>query len=259
MNSRAKKKPVRKPDKRADPAEAVCAIAYSDNRKTGPVAVTYVPQCTCPRSCPFLGSGCYAEAGHAGIVTRRLAAAAKGLTVNDIAAAEAEAIRRLPALTDLRLHVVGDCPTDESARTVSAACDEYAVRGQGSVAVWTYTHAWRTVPRDAWGTVSVLASCESYSDVEDALARGYACALTVAEWDSDPDAPKPWHVEADDGRRLAVVPCPYQTKGTQCIDCRLCMDDGGLRDRGHVIAFRAHGAGRPSVVRALTVIESSNH
>ncbi|WP_457767619.1 DUF7227 family protein [Cyanobium sp. ULC082] len=37
----------------------------SENRKTGPIAVSSTSRLTCPCSCPLAGrEGCYAEAGH---------------------------------------------------------------------------------------------------------------------------------------------------------------------------------------------------
>ena len=46
---------------------AVVAVEVSGNRKLGPVSATYVSQRSCPRDCPFLGRGCYAEWGHTGV------------------------------------------------------------------------------------------------------------------------------------------------------------------------------------------------
>src|SRR5262249_54187174 len=55
-----------------------------------------------------------------------------------------------------------------------------------------------------------------------------------------------------DGER--VVPCPWQTHGVTCRDCRLCWDDQALLRRGHTIGFELHGSGRPAARLALTLI-----
>lgn len=200
------------------------ATSKSLNRKTGTAAVTYVAQQSCPSSCPFQGHGCYAEGGAIGIHTRRLNRAARDATPAEVAMAEAEAIDRCEVRFEgqpMRLHSVGDCASNLAARIVARACARWQERGGGPV--WTYTHAWREVDRDAWGTVSVLASCETFAEVIEARARGYAAAIVVEEFGP------------------GMVACPAQTHHTSCTDCRLCMDDAGLRRRRKVIGFKVHG------------------
>jgi hypothetical protein len=137
----------------------VKVLNKTGNRKVGDVAVTMVSQKTCPKTCPFLDAGCYAASGPQGIHTARLNKARASAT--ELARAEAHGIAQLDGTKPMRLHVVGDCSTKTAARTVSKAADAYsAKRGQK---VFTYTHAWRNVPREAWGQVSVLASCETPS------------------------------------------------------------------------------------------------
>lgn len=219
------------------------AAARSSNEKIGDCATTYAAQASCPTSCVFYaGGGCYAENGtlYSGI-TRPLNEAAEraGASAIDVAKEEAAAIDALGA-TDLseisgrplRLHTVGDCRSDEAARIVAAAAERYMERGGGPV--WAYTHAWRTVDRGSWGRVSVLASCETAEQVELARARGYAASIVVADF-----VQRTKYVH---GAGLAVLPCPAQTtSGVTCSTCRLCMDDGALRERGYAIAFAIHG------------------
>jgi hypothetical protein len=176
-------------------------------------------------------SGCYAERGPLGFFhTAALNSFAEEIeaTALDVARAEASAIDSMATVVGrpLRLHVVGDCPSDEAARIVSAAGERYTERGGGPV--WTYTHAWRDVARESWGSVSVLASCETREDVELARERGYATALVV---------------DAFEGDRLSnsVLPCPAQTRGKSCAECRLCMDDTRLIGSGYSIGFEIHG------------------
>ena len=206
------------------------AVKKTANRKVGNVAVTHASQASCPPDCCFLGSGCYAESGPQGWVTKRLNKAALGATPVEVAHAEAAEIRKLTGKLPLRLHVVGDCPDAESARIVSAAADEY--REKHGQPVWTYTHAWRTVPREAWGKVSVLASCETPVDVEIAKERGYATAIVVPEFPSK----KRFQFASVD-----AIPCVEQTKGVQCDECRLCFNDDYLRASSRTIAFKGHG------------------
>lgn len=226
---RRRKAPVRSPDTRL-----VFAKEQTEAIKLGPVSATYAAQASCPDACPFRGAGCYAEHGPLAMVTtKRLNRAASGRTALDVAREEAAAIDGLSATRDLRLHVVGDCPSDEAAHIVADAAERYVARGRGrgcAVRVWTYTHAWRTVARASWGCVSVLASCETHDDVRAARARGYAAALVVSDHTS----------RARDA--AGVLACPEQTtRGVTCSTCRLCTDDTRLLAAGIVIGFALHG------------------
>lgn len=216
------------------------AVSASGNAKLGDAATTHAAQASCPSSCVFKdGGGCYAETGRQGsFVTSELndVAAALNASALDVARAEARAIDDMEVVQGrpMRLHTVGDCPTDECAWIVSAAAERYMARGGGPV--WTYTHAWRDVDRSSWRTVSVLASCETPADVNDALARGYATAVVVADFDSDVRYGVGTYPHVFD-----MVPCPSMTRGVACSDCRLCMNDAGLRQRGVTIGFAIHG------------------
>jgi hypothetical protein len=89
------------------------------------------------------------------------------------------------------------------------------------------------LPRRAWGSISVLASCENAGDIADARRRGYATALVVPE-----------HTTKRlyrDGRQK-ILPCPEQTSGVSCEKCKLCQRDDYLREAGITIAFAAHGS-----------------
>lgn len=209
------------------------AVTRSQNEKLGACATTHAAQQSCPSDCVFKdGGGCYAENGRMAMgVTNPLnrAAAQTEASALDVAQAEADAIDAMQVLPGrpMRLHTVGDCATDEAARIVSAAAARYVARGGGPV--WTYTHGWRTVRRESWGTVSVLASCETPADCLLAASRGYAPSIVVEEFE---------------GRRLrdGVLPCPAQTTaGVKCSSCRLCMDDQALLERGYAIGFAVHG------------------
>ena len=204
------------------------AVEVSKNAKTGPVSATYASQSSCPTVCPLRGAGCYAESGPMAFTTRRLNRHVA--TVDETAREEADAIDTLTGSYPLRVHVVGDCPTDSAARTVSAAVERYVNRGGQSA--WTYTHAWRTVERESWGeSIAVRASCESLADVRAAKARGYSTAMVVAEHPADG--------RAYTAGGIKIIPCPEQTRGIACVDCRLCW-----RESDATIAFAIHGAGK---------------
>jgi hypothetical protein len=236
--------------KRKPPPRAAIVSPFSENRKTGPVAVTWVSQASCSTLCPFLGKGCYGESGPVAIIGMRLDEGAVGLTPEQIACQEADAIDRTPAYADKRLHGLGDSRTPAAATIVAAAAMRYKARARDEVDVWTYTHSFENVPRECWGTVSVLASVEAVGQLHDAWTRGYAAAMVVEEYEST----SAYRLEDEEGRTWVGVPCLYQTRKIQCIDCRLCMDDRKLHAERRVILFKAHGSRRTTVVRTLRVL-----
>jgi len=249
--SRASARTVAARSSKGAPALAI-ANRNSGNKKLGGAATTYAAQTSCPPTCVlYNGGGCYAEAGKVGITTRRLNDAAKLQPSGplEVAVAEAEAIDAIKIVPGqpLRLHTVGDCATDEAAHLVSAASERYRKDGGGPV--WTYTHAWRDVSRDSWGDVSVLASCETESDVRAAQERGYATAIVI---DDEFKKKGRYRLGPEAGRAegVEIFPCLEQTTGRTCANCRLCFDDGALKKRGYTIGFRVHG--ELPTVRAAT-------
>lgn len=220
----------------------------SSNAKLGGAATTYAPIAnSCPTSCPFMGSGCYGQNGPVAIHGARLEATFAGLSADTVAMWEAGEIRDAAHMLrkrrqtmPLRLHTFGDCRTPFAALQVSDAAEYWPG------AVWTYTHAWRDVERWNWGKVSVLASCEGLDGAREAMALGYAASMVVAEHPADGKA----YMAGD----VRVVPCPEQTRGRTCSECRLCWDDQRLLATRSVIAFAAHGAGAKKAKRHLNVI-----
>ena len=236
----------------------VIANALSGNAKLGRAATTLVARQSCPTSCAFREKGCYAEYDNNRVHWDRITAGAAHKSPLQLAAAEAEAIDGLPADRDLRLHVAGDSTTIAGTQHIAAACARYMDRGRVPLVirrgrrdpafrarrphVWAYTHAWREVPREAWGRVSILASCETADDVREAHARGYAAALVVSQFDQD----AAYEVDG-----VKVVPCPQQTRDKTCTECRLCFNEARLRGAGLAIGFAIHGGGSAKAQKAL--------
>jgi len=207
------------------------------------VSATAASQISCPDDCAWKNSGCYAETGLMFFTTNRLNKSGAESPL-DVAIAESDAIRNLSGKYDLRLHTVGDCKTNESAKIVSCAAELHMAKCGKKV--WTYTHAWKVVDRVSWGKVSVLASVESESDIDDAWNHGYAAAIVVSQHTSDKAYVLPnGHV---------VIPCPQQTgKSANCFTCRLCWNSDRLLARKQTIAFAAHGARMVQMKDHLTV------
>ncbi len=213
----------------------VMVVAKSQNVKLGRSAATYVSQSSCPDSCALKSNGCYAEHGP---VAWSTTSKVNGTTRRpvDLARVEARLIDELPGDRPLRVHTVGDCRTDAAARVVSAAMERYSERG--NTFAWTYTHAWREVKRDSWGSASVLASTESVAGIRAARARGYAAAIIVAESPSE-------RLYKTDGEK--VIPCPAEAGKTTCDECGLCTRTDFLFRNRISISFAAHGARKKTV------------
>jgi hypothetical protein len=222
----------------------VSFVENSKNVKIGNIAATYAPiEQTCPDSCKLKDSVCYAQTSFVGIHNARLTKAArKGrYTALQLARMEAATIdkasgdprvlsgsKRLPPL---RLHVSGDSRTIGGTKRLASAAKRY-IKRTGSV-VYSYTHSWKTVPRAAWGEVSILASVDDFKQAKQALKKGYAPAIVV---ETHPEDGKAWQFNG-----MNVIPCPSQTRGVTCETCKLCMKDQFLKNSDSVIAFAAHG------------------
>ena len=212
---------------------------------------------TCSSACPFKGSGCFAQGGLTQFTAKRLDEAARGLTADQVIAEEVRLIDsafnsgRVPqdgarGGRDLRLHVGGDIGSTLGAQLLAGAAGRWRDRGGG--AVWSFTHTWRDVPREAWGPISVLASVERPEDIAAARAAGYAAAIVVDKFPSDKAFSVP-------GSNTKIIPCPAETRGKTCVECRLCLDADKLLKRNVAIAFQAHG---PTARLAREVLARSN-
>lgn len=251
------------------------ALYVSDSHNTKisgemKVDATYLTLESCPPDCA-LKEVCYADQGKVAMTTRRLAeefakdvkkkkvgpekkVAGKATHSEYLAAAEARAIDNaydrgpVPKGRMMRLHVAGDTTTETGAVVIANAIDRWKARGGGKV--WSYTHAWKTVRRTAWGEVSVLASMEDPKLAAKARKRGYAPALVVPEF---PNGAKSFERDG-----TTWTPCPAQTKeDVHCTECKLCMNDKRLYEGNRGIAFEAHGVKKNEAKRRLHVIQDS--
>lgn len=207
---------------------------------------------TCPDTCSLKNEGCYAQTSFVGMINTRMEREAGEETPLQVARAEANAIDnsynggKVPAGRAMRLHVAGDSRTVTGTRVINKAVGRWKNRGGGDC--WSYTHAWRHVPRSEWSNVSILASVADTSEVEEAKEQGYAPAIVVGEHPSD----KAYALAGSD---IKWIPCPAQTREVGCSDCRLCFNADRLFNGGFGIAFAAHGVKKNNVKRRLTVVQ----
>lgn len=260
----------------------------SGNEKTGMSATTYAANPSCPtahnssRACPFLDSGCYGNVGRVGIQMSMRNSAAGGkhsskVTPEDIANDEAASIltaiesikaeqtkgsrnKKTSVFNPLRLHVAGDCVTAKAASILADATSKWGNK------VWTYTHAWRDVPRSAWGHISVLASCETLEDIKKAHARGYAVAYVQPHKTFEDKQPR-----KDSKLGMSWMPCPNEAvhSDIKCgpnpegkfndprvaTGCRLCWHDRTLGNK--VIVFISHSQQADRIITAINKLDGT--
>ncbi len=231
-------------------------VSNSSNRKIKgfkKIDATYVSVMgSCPLTCPLKDEGCYAQMGPLGIHVGRLDKEVNGLSALQIARAEAKVIDEsygggtVPSGRDMRLHVSGDCRTISGAKLINNAVGRWKSRGGGDV--WSYTHCWDHVTKDVWENVSMLASVDSTEEVQYARQNGYAPALVVSEHPSERAYTLP-------GSDTKWIPCPAQTRGVPCADCRLCLNDNYLFNNNYGITFVVHGVKKNHIKRRLQVIK----
>ncbi len=211
--------------KRLNESHGVTVVEKTGDTKTGAMSVTHAPQLSCPTSCAF-----YPET-----LDDILGSERETLAIT-IAQAESDGIDKLSGKRNLRVHVVGDCQTIESAMIVGSAMVRYEQRS--GKRAYTYTHAWQNVPYSAWQGARVIASCETAKDIDCAIHElGYPSAeFTYMEHESR-------KVHMRDG--VKVLPCPNQfNKAVTCDKCMACANIDMLKDRGMVIGIAGHGAVR---------------
>lgn len=216
------------------------------------VDATYVSiQASCPKSCPLMGEGCYAQLGNVGIYSHRLDEEATGMSALEAARSEAAVIDSaykggpVPSGRPLRLHVAGDSRTLAGTRLINNAVVRWKKRGGGDC--WSYTHVWQTVPRQTWSNVSILASVSNTAEVPEARKQGYAPAIVVDTHPSD----KAYTLEGSD---VKWIPCPAQTREVGCSDCKLCFNADRLYDGNFGIAFSVHGVRKETLKKKHLVV-----
>lgn len=204
-------------------------VEDSQNRKTGRTHVsTYRTQDTCPPWCPLLGHGCYAE--------NRMGrpspfdTAERGQIIGADYTPLIEKLDRLTKRSVVRFNVSGDYLDDYHQPDMAYIEATNHAKGE----VLSYTHAWKVLdPKWFEDNVRPNASCDTLVDVAIARDMGWPTAIV------DPGVGY---------EELAgFVACLYDTKGLQCIDCRLCAKTA----RKSTVVFPVHGTRRRKAADAL--------
>lgn len=204
-------------------------IKKSANSKTGPIPVTYSQRETCPPSCGFYRSGCFAEDYYTRMNWDKVPA--RGIDINQFCGE----IEQLPPGQLFRHNVAGDLPgVGEKIDPAQLGAIVWANRGKRG---FTYTHKTNDPENlqwidhaNKWGfTVNLSADNAGHADTLAGLGVGpVVCVVPV-------DTPE--KTTTPGGR--AIVVCPAQTRdNVTCADCQLCQ----RQNRAVIVGFRAHGS-----------------
>lgn len=212
----------------------------SGNQKTGPIPVTTSSRDTCPATCPFKGSGCYAESGPLALHWQKVSNAERGVSF----AQHCADLASLPRQQLTRLNQAGDLP--HTAGRISRRFIRGMVQACRKIRAYTYTHhslnlgenlaLLRFANRNG---LTVNVSTENEKAADSAIAAGLPAVLAV----SSDESRNAWRTPAGN----LVMICPAQTRGKDCASCELCHKRG----KRVVIAFRAHGTSKRKANAAI--------
>lgn len=211
----------------------------SRNEKVGPIPVSTTESKTCPTSCPFKKSGCYADGGPLALFWGKVDRGQAGVSWDEFTAQ----VAALPEGQLWRHNQAGDLPSDGLSidREAMLALIE-ANKGKRG---FTYTHhdiEWygnsQIIEKANAEGFTVNLSGNNLKHADFLADRGIGPVVAVVPEDH------PEHSTTPEGRRVVV--CPEQTgKAKSCMTCGLCQKV----NRGVIVAFRAHGVSKRKAIK----------
>lgn len=233
-------------DGRPLPAACVRTLVVAESRNSKlahggirPAAV-YRTQGSCPISCPFYSSGCYARGRIFGTASRLGAETGPDSDYRAVRAL----VDILPPGGVVRFNVSGDYLAADGRPDVAYidATNSVAI-ARPDVTILAYSHAWRILEPGMFAYV-VAASADTSEDAATAIRAGWAPVMVTPPADS----PGSRIGATIAGRR--VVECPASSRGRSCVECRLCA-----RSARAIVGFVAHGSGSAQAIRAIAAAE----
>jgi hypothetical protein len=202
----------------------------SSNSKTGPIPVSTTGAQSCPPDCGQK-DGCYADRSFLGMHWRAVTAGARGTDWPTFCAT----IEQLPDEQLWRHNQAGDCPPDDTGRSVDPVRLGQLVRANIGKRGFTYSHwkddasiAWFAYA-NAWG-FTVNLSADTIDEADRLHGRGSPVVVVVASTVTD-------NFTTPAGHRVVICPAT-QRDDVSCSTCQLCQ-----RQRDAIVAFPAHGSG----------------
>ena len=211
--------------------------ATSKNIKTGNIPTAWAGKDkteareSC-KGCKLLGNGCYAWAGSPSFVHVLIN---KVINRGEERSLEYALRNRSKTAKSVRLTGIGDI-----GRCGKKQADEIVAKiKQEGLGILGYTHHWREkIVEKAWKG-RLMASCESESDADFAVSKGWRATMIVNQ-----DSPKSFKTAG--GNRVTVCPAQLRENEINCNDCRLC---DASRDIVPIVAFMVHGNGKNKITK----------
>jgi hypothetical protein len=217
---------------RTNQQTTVAFTLKSANVKTGPIPTSVTSANSCPTSCPFMGSGCYAESGPLAIHWAKTSTGERGMSWVDFCGT----VEALPVGQLWRHNVAGDLPGDnEDINPVLLGELVHANIGKRG---FTYTHKTNNPANyqwikaaNQWGfTVNLSANNLEHADQLAGLNIGPVVTVLPI------DAPRTTTTPA--GRTVVTCPATYRDD-IACNTCQLCQ-----RQRETIVGFPVHGTSK---------------
>lgn len=214
----------------------------SENAKTGPIPVTTSSASTCPTSCPFKSSGCYAEHGHLRLHWDKVSRGERGGTLAELC----DKLRTLPRHQLWRWGQAGDLPGD--GRLIDAdALAQIADANRGRRG-FGFTHYDPSIPHNA----RAIARANAAGFTLNLSANNLAHADELARWGISPVVvvlpnDVTTHCKTPAGRHVSICPA-VQRDDMTCARCGICATQ-----RRAIIGFPAHGSGKAKATRIALV------
>ena len=217
----------------------VVITPVSSNKKTGPIAVTGRARHTCPLTCTFNPLN---EEGVGGCYTAGRIDAMYARYSHDYRNDVATALLRHAKSDRLRDRVDGDVLVNGKIdREYLSSLTSAALRA-GMRWIFGYTHVETLTPADVPDGYVMNVSCETESQVQDAIDRGFPAVIATHQY---------LHGDVVAGRR--IVQCPAER--VDSINCGNCGGSAGpicgRKDRETVVLFSLHGGGAAKAARSI--------
>lgn len=214
----------------------------SGNKKTGAIPVSITSSDSCPPSCPFQGSGCYAELGPLAMHWKKVDSGTYGTDLD----AFCESVAAFPDQQLWRHNQAGDLPGEGD--TIDLAALQKLVQANQGKRGFTYTHKPLTPEnRQAiqWANESgfrVNLSADNLEEADDFFELGVApvCVVVPSNVTKSFRSPK--------GHKVIICPAAIRDD-TSCASCKLCA-----KNRKSIVAFPAHGSRKKKVDELVQVM-----
>ncbi len=223
----------------------VTITAISGNAKTGKITTTRTDRATCPTTCPFYSSGCYATLGRERMQWDRLNRSETGVNWDEFVSQ----IRRIvPNGVLWRHNTAGDLPHNDG--NIDYLKLKQLINANKGKKGFTYSHHVLNehniiALQNANGLgFTVNASCESVDEADRVMSEHNIPAVAVVHSEE-----KRRFFTTTNGRKVVTCPAALHPGKVTCATCGLCQQS----DRKFVIAFPAHGASKRKVDAIVTV------